>query len=639
MANENTPVESTDAVKIITPEPELTGRQKFRLVGLVILKRVRFFAILAGVGLFIGYWDTVKSHWDRWTHPRATANRELPPGEEFYCSMDPQVIRTTYEPNGDVPGCPICGMPLTIRAKGQKEELPAGITGRVRLSPERVQMAGIKTVAVGYRPMARQTRTVGYVTYDESGLSRIVSRVDGYVEKLYVDKNYAIVHKGDPLAEIYSPDLYSTARELALAARGQGVDQIAASARNKLLLLGVWQQDIDRIEASGEASKWLVIRSPQTGQVVEKKIVVGASVDAKMTLFEVADLSTVWIEAEVYEKDIAFLQPGQKVEATLEAYPNRTFVGELASIYPRVEAATRTNRIRVRLENPRNELRPGMYADVTIDTPLETIEPYKTLAAKTHGSPLPPGEGQGVRAVTIGSNGSSMDKSPSLRPSPILSQATGGRAGSGAARLRQEFLVVPEQAVVDTGAKKIIYVQREEGLFEGVEVELGPRQDDFYPVLKGLAAGDKVAAAGGFLVDAETRLNPAAASTYFGASGGPQSGSGSPPPVTQKPSRDRVAEAVPRSAVVPCEDDIKNIDQLPEEDRQPARAQAMCPVTEAALGSMGVPVKITLRGKPVYLCCKGCIGKAKRDPDGTLKKLESRYASPHPNPLPKGEGT
>ena len=257
MANENTPEEIVEAVEIITPEPdaggtptlrdtdemprqpELTGRQKLWLVGLVIMKRVRFIAILAGVGLFIGYWDTVKSHWDRWTHPRAAANRELPSGEEFFCSMDPQVVRTTYEPNGDVPGCPICGMPLSIRTKGQKEELPAGITGRVRLSPERVQMAGIKTVAVDYRPVARQTKTVGYVTYDESGLSRIVSRVDGYVEKLYVDKSYTVVHKGDPLAEIYSPDLYSTARELVLPPRAKESTRSWPYARNKLLLLGV----------------------------------------------------------------------------------------------------------------------------------------------------------------------------------------------------------------------------------------------------------------------------------------------------------------------------------------------------------------------------------------------------------------
>ena len=168
-------------------------------------------------------------------------------------------------------------------------------------------------------------------------------------------------------------------------------------------------------------------------------------------------------------------------------------------------------------------------------------------------------------------------------------------------RRGDEFLVVPERAVIDTGAKKIVYVEREPGLFEGVEVELGPRQDEYYPVLKGLKAGDQVAAAGGFLIDAETRLNPAAASTYFGASGGPQSG-GQPPAAAGAGSADKtrtVTADAERDAALSGED-LQNIDQLPEADRQLAKAQAICPVTGAALGSMGVPVKITLRGKPVF---------------------------------------
>ncbi len=174
--------------------------------------------------------------------------------------------------------------------------------------------------------------------------------------------------------------------------------------------------------------------------------------------------------------------------------------------------------------------------------------------------------------------------------------------------------------MIDTGAQKIVYVERQAGLFEGVEVELGPRQDDFYPVLKGLKAGDQVAAAGGFLIDAETRLNPAAASTYFGASGGPQSG-GSAPAAQSQPNN-KVTEAKPLGAVVLTDEDLKNIEQLPPEDWQAAKAQAMCPVAGVALGSMGVPVKITLRGKVVFVCCQGCVGKAKLDPDGTLKKLQ-----------------
>ena len=120
-----------------------------------------------------------------------------------------------------------------------------------------------------------ETKTVGYVTFDESRLSRIVSRVEGYVEKLYVDETFTVVHKGDPLAEIYSPELYSTARELVLASRAGGIGDLAAAARNKLLLLGVSQQEIDGIVASGQPSPRLVIRSPQEGYVVEKKIVVG----------------------------------------------------------------------------------------------------------------------------------------------------------------------------------------------------------------------------------------------------------------------------------------------------------------------------------------------------------------------------
>jgi hypothetical protein len=190
--------------------------------------------------------------------------------------------------------------------------------------------------------------------------------------------------------------------------------------------------------------------------------------------------------------------------------------------------------------------------------------------------------------------------------------------------VNHEYLTVPEGAVIDTGAKKIVYIERAEGQYEGVEVELGPRQGDFYPVFKGLAAGDRVAAAGSFLVDAETRLNPAAASLYFGASGGGQSGGGSAAPSAPKRSQEKVTAARPKAKTAPSEEDLKNIEQLPEADRQAAKAQGICPVTGAALGSMGVPVKVMLRGKPLFVCCPACVGKAKRDPDGTLKKLESK---------------
>ncbi len=591
--------EQEDSASAATPDEPMTSRQELRLFGLVILKRFRFIAILAAVGLFIGYWDTVMNYWEKWTQPRGVIARALEPGHEFYCPMDPQVIRSTYEPNGDVPKCPICGMPLSIRKKGEAAKLPEGITGRVQLSPERIQLAGIKTETIQYRPMAKQTKTVGYVAYDERRLSRIVSRVDGYVEKLYVNETFDVVHKGDPLAEIYSPELFSTAQELILATGGGGVGDLAAAARNKLLLLGVSQQEIDGIVASGKPSLRLVIRSPQTGYVVEKKIVVGASVEAKMTLFEVADLSTVWVEADVYEKDIPFLQVGQKVEATVEASPNRTFTGKLALIYPRMEVATRTNRIRFELDNAQHELRPGMFATVRINTPLESIEPYKSVAARN--STLSFRERVRVRASSVKREGDSGDLQ-SAHPRPHPGPLPGGEGTNANASPQYEFLCVPERAVIDTGSKKVVYVEREAGMFEGVEVELGPRDDGYYPVIKGLNPGDRIAAAGGFLIDAETRLNPAAASTYYGASGGPQSDghTTTPSAPSQRPEdqapadqgkRDSgtpKAEPEPRVAVAePADDDLKNIEQLPKADRKPALAQGSCPITGAGPGLDG----------------------------------------------------
>ena len=218
---------------------------------------------------------------------------------------------------------------------------------------------------------------------------------------------------------------------------------------------------------------------------MEKKTVVGASVDAKMTLFEVADLSAVWIEADVYEKDIPFLQVGQEIEATVESCPNRTFTGKLALIYPRLEAATRTNRVRLKLDNPQHELRPGMFATVRINTPLESIEPFKSAAAKRG------------RMVPVGLSGAN---------SPP----------------QYEFLCVPERAVIDTGSKRSFTWSASPECLKEWKLNLDPGRR-LLPGNQGAQPGDKVAAAGGFLIDAETRLNPAAAATYFGASGGPQS--------------------------------------------------------------------------------------------------------------------
>ena len=470
MSQSQQPVDAGASEEIVAP---LSAWKKLKLVVEVVEVRLRFIVVLAAIGFLIVKWDSIKNHWDKWTRPAQAAVASLPADEELYCPMHPQVVRSAMEPNGEMPKCPICGMPLSLRKKGVAPQLAQGVTGRVELSPERIQMAGVQTVPVQWRPMSKEITTVGEVAYDETKLSRITSRVGGYVEKLYVNRTFVKVAKGDPLAEVYSPELYIAAKELVLTMQPDGPQDLMQSARQRLALLGVSPQEIDQIAASGKAVPRLTLRSPQSGYVIAKDVVEGSRVEEGMTLVEVADLASVWIEADVYETDIALLRPGQKIQASVEALPNRAFSGTIALVYPRVDTATRTNRVRFALDNASGDLRPGMYASVRISIPLKDIEPFKTLIAQAAHSPF--------RQVALG--GEASDEVPA----------------------------VPESAVVDTGVKKIVYVQREPGLFEGVEVELGPRTDGLYPVIQGLAAGDRVAAAGAFLIDAETRLNPAAA--------------------------------------------------------------------------------------------------------------------------------
>jgi Cu(I)/Ag(I) efflux system membrane fusion protein len=457
------------------------------LIAKVVEVRLRFLVILLLTFLLIGKWDTIRNYWERYTRPAAAAG-QLPADKEFFCPMHPAVIRHSLAPDGSVPKCPICGMPLSLRTRGRAEPLPEGVTARVQLSPERIALAGIATAEVVYRPMSKRIRTVAAVAYDEGRLSRVVSRTSGYVEKLYVDKTFVQVKAGDPLIEIYSPELYSTAQELLLAAKSSVDKELAESARRRLKLFGVADRDVDAMLSSGVVMPRLLLRSTQSGYVTAKNVVAGARVEDGMTLLEIADLSDVWIEADLYETDAAFIHGGQTIRATVEGLPHRVFTGKVALVYPQLDAATRTNRVRFAVSNPGGELRPGMYAAVEVNVALREIEPFKTLLAK--GPPA----------------GESL-----LRPA---APATPGA--------EDEVLAVPQTAVIDTGAKQIVYVESQPGVFDGVEVQLGPRDGEFYAVAAGLRAGQRVAAAGAFLIDAETRLNPAAASAYFGAAGGPQ---------------------------------------------------------------------------------------------------------------------
>jgi Cu(I)/Ag(I) efflux system membrane fusion protein len=520
-------------------EAPLTRWQKFRMVVKIVELRLRFIALMAATGLVFGYWDTIWNYYEKWTRP---------PGEhhaaasdiEFYCPMHPAVVQAE-------PGlCPICGMPLSKRKKGESETLPTGVTARVQLAPFRISQAGIQTTEVGYAPLSETITTVGSVTFDERRLARISSKTKGMsrVEDLHVNFTGTPVKAGEPLAELYSPELYQAVRELLLAQRSAhepsrpqsalgrsllgGGGDLVGLAREKLGLWGITPEQVDKILAKGKADYRVPILSPITGIVVRKNVVEGQYVSEGEAMFEIADLSHVWVQAQIYEDQFALVRVGQAVEARVESYPGEVFKGKVAFIDPVLNPATRTVNVRYDLENADYRLRPGMFATVTLKTPVaetpmfqdqlassqpsqglvrnaslsvedQKICPVTTQKLGSMGDPVPVEvEGRKVWTCCAGCP-------PKLKATPAKYLARLAPAPKDA------VLTVPESAVIDTGSRKVVYIETAPGVFEGREIVVGPLSGGRYPVLEGLAPGEAVATAGAFLIDAETRLNPGAA--------------------------------------------------------------------------------------------------------------------------------
>jgi membrane fusion protein, copper/silver efflux system len=565
---------------------ELHGWRKawwwFHFLILVKLARLRFIAILLVIGVVITQWDTLASYYDRWTKP-ASGTEAAASDVEFFCPMHPSVIRDNGKDK-----CPICFMPLSKRKKGSGEAvaLPAGIVNRVQLSPYRMVLAGVQTSPVDYQSLTKEITAVGYVEFNERGQRTVSARVAGRIDKLVANETGQMVNAGDELALIYSPDLLVTVQNLLDAHRNSN-KELMDGARRRLELLGVDAAQIDEILTSPKPDIHVKIYSPISGHVITKYVREGQYVQEGTPLYDVADLSTVWIQAQVYEDDLAFLpidyqehtgmmgSGGVDVTATTRAFPDEHFHGKLAFIYPHVDQDTRTVTVRFELDNPDHKLRPGSTATVTLKVEPKDLRMFTRLED---------------------------DK----EPQEMLSQ---GRV-----------LAVPESAVIDTGSQRIVYRESSPGVFEGIEVTIGPRMtgDDgavLYPVLNGLSQGDMIVDSGSFLVDAETRLNPAAGSIYFGGSGGSQ--------VT----RSSVTNVRPTTPEDPEAKIVASLAKLQSDDRKLAEAQRFCPILTAnRLGVMGVPVKISIKGQPVFLCCNGCKEKAFADPDGTLATVESLKA-------------
>jgi membrane fusion protein, copper/silver efflux system len=546
----------------------------FDFLILVKLARLRFVAILVVIGLVITQWDLLIAYYEKWTRP-AGAVAAGGSGFEWFCPMHPSVIRDNPKDK-----CPICFMPLSRRKKGDAadaEPLPAGIVSRVQVSPYRVVLAGVSTWRVDYVPLSREIVAAGLVEFNERGQKTVPARIKGRIDKLLVNETGQMVEAGDMLASLYSPDLIVTVQNL-LQAQKAGNQELARDARTRLELLGIDKPQIDEILRTGKANANLNIRSPISGHVIQKYVREGQYVEEGMALYELADLSTVWIQAQIYEDDIAFLPVGPgdprdgklAVTASTRAFPNEEFHGTLKFIYPHVDQATRTLTVRFEIGNPEHKLRPGGTATVRLF----------------------------------------------VSPQQVGSLAAVGMSDEQVKQLASgQVVAVPQSAVIDTGDQKIVYRQSAPGVFEGVRVTLGPKMVDpngvvFLPVISGLSVGDQIVTSGSFLVDAETRLNPAAGSIYFGGSSGTKGSSGGS---TIRGTTPQDPDAKIAAALA----------ALPAADRALAEQQGTCPILpNSRLGSMGKPVKLTLEGEPVFLCCPGCKDQATGNPHKTAERVK-----------------
>lgn len=419
---------------------------------------------------------------DNASQPAATNTVDTSSGKTLYtCGMHPWIIQ-------DHPGnCPICGMKLepihktagTTPTDARKilyykstmipgetspkpgkdsmgmdmvpvyaNEAAAASSSTITIDPATIQMMNIQTTEIARGPLRRTIRTVGTIDYNETALADVTTKFKGWIEKLDVDATGELVHQGEPLFEIYSPELYSAEAEyLAVldSTNDPGTAALREAALEKLKFFDISDAQIAALAKAREPRKTLEILAPADGFVIEKNVVQGQMVDAGMTLYRLADLGIVWVYAQVYEQDLPYVQLGQEATVRLSSLPDREFRGRVTYIYPNVDEKTRTARVRLEFENPGYFLKPGMFVSAQITSELE--------------------------------------------PSALL---------------------VPDSAVLRSGEKNTVFVALPGGKFDPRTVVLGlEAEQDQYEVISGLQEGDHVVTSGQFMLDSESQLREA----------------------------------------------------------------------------------------------------------------------------------
>ncbi len=414
----------------------------------------------------------------------------------FTCPMHPQI----RQPN---PGrCPICGMALVVATAGGADLNELSVI----IEPAQRRLANIETAPAKRETVSATIQTVGAIAIDESRMATIAAYIDGRLERLFADYTGVDVEEGTHLSVIYSPELHEAQVQYVETKKAlrsqtstsnstirQAQERLAANTRQRLVELGMTEEQLAELDETQEAQSRLTIYSSIRGTVIEKLAVEGKYVKAGEPIYRIADLSTVWLMLELYPEDAARIRYGQRVEAEMQSLPGQVFNGRVAFIDREVNRKKRTVGVRVEFLNNDGDLRPGDYANATIYLPIgQQGEVYDSELAGRWISPMHP---QIISDTPGECTICGMDLVPTTR------------YGYSNVPVEQPIsLYVPRSAVLMAGSSSVVYVETEPGLFEIRVITLGPILRDKVVVLGGLKEGELVATAGNFLIDSQMQL-------------------------------------------------------------------------------------------------------------------------------------
>jgi membrane fusion protein, copper/silver efflux system len=383
--------------------------------------------------------------------------------EYWTCTMHPSVRMK------DPGTCPICAMDLVPVMKRAPATLENGATNSGQqitsdqstftVDPRRQQLINVQTTEVEVRSLEKIIRTVATLEVDETRIAYVHPKIQGWIDKVFVDFTLQHVNLGDPLFSIYSPELVSTQEEYLLALKtadnladspfehvSSGARSLFEATRRRLELFDITDQQIEELEKSGQVQKHLIVYSPVNGHVTEKNAFPNMHINAETKVYTIADYTNIWAYAEIYENEISHVRKGQLVAMSTAAYPGEAFRGNITYVYPHLSEKTRTMRVRLEFPNPDLKLKPGMYSNIEIQVPLGAT------------------------------------------------------------------LAVPESAVLRTGKRDLVFVNLGSGTMQLRQVLIGAQAGGYYEILKGLETGERVVSAANFLIDAESKVQGVEAS-------------------------------------------------------------------------------------------------------------------------------